>query len=320
MMDAVPPQRLWMRVKVPDCATAGGKLRIKTPDGPMLVSIPDGMVAGQSFDVALPAKPAPPPPAALPPPAAPPPLAAPTPPAMSNGNTPAIDAVATTAGVAALAVAKTIATTAGGAAPAVAKTESPCPELGDGWKMVSVKRTREGSTRTDKYYVDLRNDKKYDSLKKAKVAAMVAGASGGGARADAGAGEASSSPRDGPLAAAAAAVAAGAALVVTPLAVAAAAAPITAIARSITAAPPPRSAAAPVTSSATVTGGAPQLLSAGARVKGRYLASSIGKFGTKWWPATVRNVHPDGTCDLLYVDGDLEDGVKPEFVRPFPIL
>ena len=55
-------------------------------------------------------------------------------------------------------------------------------------------------------------------------------------------------------------------------------------------------------------------------VKGRYLASSIGKFGTKWWPATVRNVHPDGTCDLLYVDGDLEDGVKPEFVRPFPIL
>ena len=312
MMDAVPPQRLWMRVKVPDCATAGGKLRIKTPDGPMLVSIPDGMVAGQSFDVVLPAKPAPPPPAAPPPRAAPPPLAAPTPPAVSNGNTPAIDAVSTTAGV---------------AAPAVAKTESPCPELGDGWKMVSVKRTREGSTRTDKYYVDPRNDKKYDSLKKAKVAAMVAGASGGGggggggggARADAGAGEASSSPRDGPPAAAAAA-AAGAALVATPLAVAAAAAPITAIARSITAAPPPRSAAAPVTSSATVTGGAPQLLSAGARVKGRYLASSIGKFGTKWWPATVRNVHPDGTCDLLYVDGDLEDGVKPEFVRPFPIL
>ena len=42
-----------MRVKVPDGAAAGGKLRIQTPDGPMLVSIPNGMVAGQSFDVVL---------------------------------------------------------------------------------------------------------------------------------------------------------------------------------------------------------------------------------------------------------------------------
>ena len=48
--------------------------------------------------------------------------------------------------------------------------------------------------------------------------------------------------------------------------------------------------------------------------------SSIGKFGTNCWPATVRHVHPNGTCDLVYADGDLEDGVKPEFVRPFPIL
>ena len=50
------------------------------------------------------------------------------------------------------------------------------------------------------------------------------------------------------------------------------------------------------------------------------MASSIGKFGTKWWPATVRHAHPDGTCDLLYDDGDVEDGVKPEFVRLLPFL
>ena len=84
---------------------------------------------------------------------------------------------------------------------------------------------------------------------------------------------------------------------------------------------PPR--APPRRRPATATGVVPQLLYAGAHVKGRYLASSIGtpsKFGTKWWPATVRHVHPDGTCDLVYEDGDLEDSVRPEFVRPFPSL
>ena len=55
--------------------------------------------------------------------------------------------------------------------------------------------------------------------------------------------------------------------------------------------------------------------SVGDRVKGRFLASSIGKFGTKWWPATVRRIRADSTYDLVYEDGDSEDSVKPEFVR-----
>ena len=200
----------------------------------------------------------------------------------------------------------------------VDKTEAPCPELGDGWRVVSVKRMREVDgqpvARSDKYYVGPSNGQKYDSLKKARVAAMELGASA----------SASASGRARARAGAGADVSPGAALATTPLVATSTAPPITANAHRITAAPSPASAAAPVpaapATSAIVTDGAGHLLSAGARVKGRYLASSMGKFGTKWWPATVRHVHPDGACDLLYADGDLEDGVKPEFVRPFPIL
>ena len=156
-----------------------------------------------------------------------------------------------------------------------------------------------GETRTDEHYVDPHNNETYDSLKKAKVVAMQPGASG--ARGDAAGGSARAD------------VDASAALAATSLAVAAAAPPITATARSIAAAPSPILAAGPTAPSATVTDSAMQLLSAGARVKGRYRASSIGKFGTKWWPATVRHAHPAGTCDLLYDDGDVEDGVKPVY-------
>jgi hypothetical protein len=54
----------------------------------------------------------------------------------------------------------------------------------------------------------------------------------------------------------------------------------------------------------------------GDRVKGRYRASSIGKFGTKWYNGIVSRVHPsDGTVSIRYDDGDVEDGVKPQFVK-----
>ena len=53
----------------------------------------------------------------------------------------------------------------------------------------------------------------------------------------------------------------------------------------------------------------------GAKVSGRYRASTIGKFGTKWFPATVSALHADGTCDLLYEDGDAEVAVRQEFIK-----
>ena len=56
-------------------------------------------------------------------------------------------------------------------------------------------------------------------------------------------------------------------------------------------------------------------LSEGAKVSGRYLASTIGKFGTKWFPATVRALNANGTCDLLYEDGDAEVAVRREFIK-----
>ena len=54
-----PQERTRTRIKVPDGAAPGAQLRIQTPDGPMLVTVPNGMVAGQSFDVDLPSKPPP---------------------------------------------------------------------------------------------------------------------------------------------------------------------------------------------------------------------------------------------------------------------
>ena len=33
--------------------------------------------------------------------------------------------------------------------------------------------------------------------------------------------------------------------------------------------------------------------------------------------STIRYVHVDGTVDVDYDDGDLEERVKPEFVRPW---
>ena len=53
----------------------------------------------------------------------------------------------------------------------------------------------------------------------------------------------------------------------------------------------------------------------GKPVWGRYLASKIGKWNLKWYPATVRAIHANGWCFLDYDDGDTEDAVRPEFIR-----
>ena len=46
----------------------------------------------------------------------------------------------------------------------------------------------------------------------------------------------------------------------------------------------------------------------GARVEARYRATVLGKMGTKRFAASVRAVHGDGSYDVLYDDGDEENG------------
>jgi hypothetical protein len=96
--------------------------------------------------------------------------------------------------------------------------------------------------------------------------------------------------------------------------IATSAAPIAAAAASTTPIATTASASAPGPASAST--GADQIFVVGALVRGRHMASSLGKFGTKWWPATVQHIRPDGTCDLLYEDGDFEEAVQREFVKP----
>ena len=38
----------------------------------------------------------------------------------------------------------------------------------------------------------------------------------------------------------------------------------------------------------------------------------------KWFPARIDAVNEDGTYDLVYEDGDEEDGVAAKFIRPAP--
>ena len=56
--------------------------------------------------------------------------------------------------------------------------------------------------------------------------------------------------------------------------------------------------------------------SVGARVKARFRATTIGAAGTKWFEGTVMACHADGTCDITYVDGDVEHRVQPRFIKP----
>ena len=57
------------------------------------------------------------------------------------------------------------------------------------------------------------------------------------------------------------------------------------------------------------------MLTCGSRVKARYLASSGGPVGTKWFPAIITKCNRDGTFDLTYDDGDKEQCVSPKFIK-----
>lgn len=83
-------------------------------------------------------------------------------------------------------------------------------------------------------------------------------------------------------------------------------------------APPPMSTSpaalsAPRAPAAAAAAFAPTV---GAAVRARYLATTVGKFGTKWYSGTVQAVHPDGASDIMYDDGDVEKNVKPCFIKP----
>ena len=77
-------------------------------------------------------------------------------------------------------------------------------------------------------------------------------------------------------------------------------------------------AALPATPSATppAASSAPWVLAVGASVLARYGASSIGKFGTKWYQGSVVALYQDGKADIRYADGDFEQGVLPQFIKP----
>ena len=54
----------------------------------------------------------------------------------------------------------------------------------------------------------------------------------------------------------------------------------------------------------------------GERVKARYLATTKGPAVTNWYYGKVVQVHADGTVDVDYDDGDHEQHVRREYVRP----
>ena len=68
-------------------------------------------------------------------------------------------------------------------------------------------------------------------------------------------------------------------------------------------------------SSSRASSSASFIFSIGARVEGRNLASTLGVFGTKWYPAVIHNTHADGSYDLHYDDGEDECHVAPQYVR-----
>ena len=54
---------------------------------------------------------------------------------------------------------------------------------------------------------------------------------------------------------------------------------------------------------------------AGDRAKVRYMASSLGSVGTRWFQAVITTVHSDGCCDVMYDDGDQEAHVLPKHMK-----
>ena len=203
------------------------------------------------------------------------------------------------------------------AVPKVVKTEAACPELGDGWRVVSVCRTKDVAgqpvARVAKHYIN-RDGKRFDTLKKAR-ATMEAGASANGNGPGSGTGIASHwLPSTSTNGMGATAIATGPSMAAATDAVHDAV-HVTKAARRGSGPGEATTASATPAASARMEGSQGHSY-VGALVKGRYQATSMGTFGTKWFPATVRQVRSDGTYDLVYDDGDVEESVKPEFVRP----
>ena len=59
----------------------------------------------------------------------------------------------------------------------------------------------------------------------------------------------------------------------------------------------------------------PWAVALGAPLRARYLASSRGSFGTKWYSGVATAVHADGSVDVAYDDGDAEVRVQPKFIK-----
>ena len=57
----------------------------------------------------------------------------------------------------------------------------------------------------------------------------------------------------------------------------------------------------------------------GDTVKAKYQASVLGPARTLWYTGTVTRVHEDGTIDIRYDDGDEEQHVKREYVKPMKV-
>ena len=51
------------------------------------------------------------------------------------------------------------------------------------------------------------------------------------------------------------------------------------------------------------------MVAEGTKVEAKY------KGGSAWYKGVVTKEHADGSCDLLYDDGDTEPGVKPENIK-----
>ena len=54
---------------------------------------------------------------------------------------------------------------------------------------------------------------------------------------------------------------------------------------------------------------------AGARCRARYQASRLGTAGTRWYDGCIVVAHTNGSCDVLYDDGDTELSVEARFLK-----
>jgi len=56
-------------------------------------------------------------------------------------------------------------------------------------------------------------------------------------------------------------------------------------------------------------------LHVGSKVRARFGATEHGAVGTKFFPGTVTKLYADGRVDIMYDDGDEEEGVDPKWIK-----